>query len=211
MTNKPKVLIEKFSHYKVIPVIAVETVEEALGLGKVLIEADLPIAEVTFRSDKAAQAMKAMKEAYPELLVGAGTILNAGQAALARDHGADFIVSPGFNINTVKACHNMLLPIVPGINNPMGIEMALEAGLTMLKFFPAEASGGTAMIKALLAPYKDILIMPTGGIGVHNVKDYLAIDRVIACGLSWMVDPKLLKAGDWAEVAARIAQLKKII
>lgn len=210
-TTKLKAITEQLKIIKFVPVIVVENVNEALGLGKVLLEANLPVAEITFRSDKAIEALKAMKDVYPSLMIGAGTVLNARQAELARNAGADFVVSPGFNVNTVTACLKMGLPIIPGINNPMGIEMALEHGLTTVKFFPAEASGGIAMIKALLAPYRDILIMPTGGIGLDNVADYLKVERIIACGLSWMVDPKLLKEGNWTEVANRIAKLRAAI
>uniref|UniRef100_UPI0018C218DA bifunctional 4-hydroxy-2-oxoglutarate aldolase/2-dehydro-3-deoxy-phosphogluconate aldolase n=1 Tax=Vibrio anguillarum TaxID=55601 RepID=UPI0018C218DA len=118
-----------------------------------------------------------------------------------KEAGATFIVSPGFNPNTVKACQEIGIDIVPGINNPSTIEAALEMGLTTLKCFPAEASGGVNMVKALLAPYTNVRLMPTGGINPANIKDYLAVPRVLACGGSWMVDKKLIEAGQWDELA----------
>ncbi|MGL4914761.1 MAG: bifunctional 4-hydroxy-2-oxoglutarate aldolase/2-dehydro-3-deoxy-phosphogluconate aldolase, partial [Aeromonas allosaccharophila] len=131
---------------------------------------------------------------------GAGTVLNREQVIAAKEAGATFIVSPGFNPNTVKACQELDIPIIPGVNNPSTIEAALEMGLTTLKFFPAEASGGAAMIKALLAPYTQVKLMPTGGISTHNIGEYLAIPRVIACGGSWMVDKGLIEKKDWQEI-----------
>ncbi|MCA2486829.1 MULTISPECIES: bifunctional 4-hydroxy-2-oxoglutarate aldolase/2-dehydro-3-deoxy-phosphogluconate aldolase, partial [Vibrio] len=128
-------------------------------------------------------------------------VLNREQAIAAKEAGATFIVSPGFNPNTVKACQEIGIDIVPGVNNPSTVEAALEMGLTTLKFFPAEASGGINMVKSLLAPYTDIELMPTGGINPANIKDYLAIPRVLACGGTWMVDKKLIEAGNWEELA----------
>ncbi len=127
------------------------------------------------------------------MLIGAGTVLNREQAIAAKEVGATFVVSPGFNPNTVEACQEIGIDIVPGVNNPSAVEAALEMGLTTLKFFPAEASGGVNMVKALLAPYGDVEIMPTGGINPSNIKDYLAVPRVLACGGTWMVDKNLSK------------------
>ncbi|MDF4672760.1 bifunctional 4-hydroxy-2-oxoglutarate aldolase/2-dehydro-3-deoxy-phosphogluconate aldolase, partial [Vibrio parahaemolyticus] len=132
-------------------------------------------------------------------------VLNREQAIAAKEAGATFIVSPGFNPNTVKACQEIGIDIVPGVNNPSTVEAALEMGLTTLKFFPAEASGGINMVKSLLAPYTDIELMPTGGINPANIKDYLAIPRVLACGGTWMVDKKLIEAGNW-EALARLTR-----
>ncbi len=209
MTLSP--LAQQLTEFKIIPVIVIENVADALKLGQLLTDCNLPIAEVTFRTAAAKEAIKALKEAYPSLIVGAGTVLNPKQADDAREAGADFIVSPGFNVQTVQACRSLDVPIIPGINNPTAIEMALNEGITEVKFFPAEPSGGVPMLKALLAPYKDIVIMPTGGINQNNVKDYLAVERIIACGLSWMVDPKLIKAGDWATIESRILEINKIV
>uniref|UniRef100_UPI0004701C0D bifunctional 4-hydroxy-2-oxoglutarate aldolase/2-dehydro-3-deoxy-phosphogluconate aldolase n=1 Tax=Vibrio parahaemolyticus TaxID=670 RepID=UPI0004701C0D len=160
-----------------------------------------PAAEITFRSAAAAEAIRLLRETQPDMLIGAGTVLNREQAIAAKEAGATFIVSPGFNPNTVKACQEIGIDIVPGVNNPSTVEAALEMGLTTLKFFPAEASGGINMVKSLLAPYTDIELMPTGGINPANIKDYLAIPRVLACGGTWMVDKKLIEEGNWEELA----------
>ncbi|ELK5318389.1 TPA: bifunctional 4-hydroxy-2-oxoglutarate aldolase/2-dehydro-3-deoxy-phosphogluconate aldolase [Vibrio vulnificus] len=192
---------EQLKTLKVIPVIAIDKAEDIIPLGKVLAENGLPAAEITFRSEAAVEAIRLLREAQPDMLIGAGTVLNREQAIAAKEAGATFIVSPGFNPNTVKACQEIGIDIVPGVNNPSTVEAALEMGLTTLKFFPAEASGGINMVKSLLAPYTDIELMPTGGINPANIKDYLAIPRVLACGGTWMVDKKLIEAGNWEELA----------
>ncbi|MCU8559221.1 bifunctional 4-hydroxy-2-oxoglutarate aldolase/2-dehydro-3-deoxy-phosphogluconate aldolase [Vibrio vulnificus] len=192
---------EQLKTLKVIPVIAIDKAEDIIPLGKVLAENGLPAAEITFRSAAAAEAIRLLRETQPDMLIGAGTVLNREQAIAAKEAGATFIVSPGFNPNTVKTCQEIGIDIVPGVNNPSTVEAALEMGLTTLKFFPAEASGGINMVKSLLAPYTDIELMPTGGINPANIKDYLAIPRVLACGGTWMVDKKLIEAGNWEELA----------
>ncbi|EIU6777592.1 bifunctional 4-hydroxy-2-oxoglutarate aldolase/2-dehydro-3-deoxy-phosphogluconate aldolase [Vibrio parahaemolyticus] len=192
---------EQLKALKVIPVIAIDKAEDIIPLGKVLAENGLPAAEITFRSEAAVEAIRLLRETQPDMLIGAGTVLTREQAIAAKEAGATFIVSPGFNPNTVKACQEIGIDIVPGVNNPSTVEAALEMGLTTLKFFPAEASGGINMVKSLLAPYTDIELMPTGGINPANIKDYLAIPRVLACGGTWMVDKKLIEAGNWEELA----------
>lgn len=192
---------EQLQALKVIPVIAIDKAEDIIPLGKVLAENGLPAAEITFRSEAAVEAIRLLREAQPDMLIGAGTVLNREQVIAAKEAGATFIVSPGFNPNTVKACQELEIDIVPGVNNPSTVEAALEMGLTTLKFFPAEASGGVNMVKSLLAPYGDICLMPTGGINPKNIQDYLAIPGVLACGGTWMVDKKLIEAGEWDELA----------
>ncbi|WP_218747022.1 bifunctional 4-hydroxy-2-oxoglutarate aldolase/2-dehydro-3-deoxy-phosphogluconate aldolase [Vibrio parahaemolyticus] len=192
---------EQLKALKVIPVIAIDKAEDIIPLGKVLAENGLPAAEITFRSAAAVEAIRLLRENQPDMLIGAGTVLNREQAIAAKEAGATFIVSPGFNPTTVKACQEIGIDIVPGVNNPSTVEAALEMGLTTLKFFPAEASGGINMVKSLLAPYTDIELMPTGGINPANIKDYLAIPRVLACGGTWMVDKKLIEEGNWEELA----------
>ncbi|QPR55050.1 bifunctional 4-hydroxy-2-oxoglutarate aldolase/2-dehydro-3-deoxy-phosphogluconate aldolase [Aeromonas allosaccharophila] len=193
-------ITEQLQALKVIPVIAIEQAEDIIPLGAALANNGLPVAEITFRSAAAVEAIRLLRQSQPEMLIGAGTVLNREQVIAAKEAGATFIVSPGFNPNTVKACQELNIPIIPGVNNPSTIEAALEMGLTTLKFFPAEASGGSAMIKALLAPYTQITLMPTGGISTHNIGEYLAIPRVIACGGSWMVDKKLIAEKQWEEI-----------
>ena len=194
-------LAPRLQALKIVPVIALERAEDALPLGEALLQSGIPAAEITFRTAAAAEAIRRLRDAQPEMLIAAGTVLNAAQAKAAQQAGADFIVSPGFNPNTVKACQDMDIAITPGINNPMAIEAALELGISTVKFFPAEASGGIPMLKALLAPYAMLQVMPTGGIGVKNIRDYLALPNVIACGGSWMVEKSLLAAQNWDEVA----------
>ncbi|MBY7767799.1 bifunctional 4-hydroxy-2-oxoglutarate aldolase/2-dehydro-3-deoxy-phosphogluconate aldolase [Vibrio fluvialis] len=186
---------------KIIPVIAIDNAEDIIPLGKVLVENGLPVAEITFRSDAAEEAIRLLRESQPEMLIGAGTVLNRAQVIAAKEAGATFIVSPGFNPNTVRACQELGIEIIPGVNNPSAVEAALEMGLTTMKFFPAEPSGGISMVKSLLAPYTDLQLMPTGGIKPSNVNDYLAIPRVIACGGTWMVDKSLIENGEWEELA----------
>ena len=191
---------EQLAAIKVIPVIAIDRAEDIVPLGKALAENGLPAAEITFRSEAAVEAIRLLREAQPDMLIGAGTVLNREQAIAAKEAGATFVVSPGFNPNTVKACQEIGIDIVPGVNNPSAVEAALEMGITTLKFFPAEASGGINMLKSLLAPYSQVQFMPTGGVNINNVKDYLAIDRVFACGGTWMVDKKMINEGRWDEI-----------
>ncbi|KHT62838.1 2-dehydro-3-deoxyphosphogluconate aldolase [Photobacterium gaetbulicola] len=191
---------QQLAQIKVIPVIAIDRAEDIIPLGKALAENGLPAAEITFRSDAAVEAIRLLREAQPDMLIGAGTVLNREQAVAAKEAGATFVVSPGFNPNTVKACQELGIEIVPGVNNPSAVEAAIEMGVTTLKFFPAEASGGINMVKSLLAPYTQIQFMPTGGINAKNVNDYLAVDRVFACGGTWMVDKKLINEGRWDEI-----------
>ena len=193
-------LTPRLQALKIVPVIALERAEDAVPLGHALQQSGIPVAEITFRSAAAIDAIRRLRDALPDILIGAGTVLNAAQAKAAQQAGADFIVSPGFNPNTVKACQDMGIAITPGINNPTAIEAALEHGIDTVKYFPAEASGGIPMLKALLAPYAMLKIMPTGGINAKNIRDYLAIKNVIACGGSWMVEKSLLAAQNWAEV-----------
>lgn len=197
---KEDTLLNRLRALKIVPVIALDNAADAKALSKALQAGGIPAAEITFRSAAAEESIKILRDTYPDMLIAAGTVLNAAQVKAAKQAGADFIVSPGFNPNTVKACQDADILITPGVNNPMAIEAALEMGLSTLKFFPAEASGGVAMLKALLAPYAMLNIMPTGGINAKNIRDYLAIQNVVACGGSWMVEKSLLAAQNWAEV-----------
>lgn len=192
---------EQLQALKVIPVIALDNAEDIIPLGKVLSDNGLPAAEITFRSEAAVEAIRLLKQSQPHMLIGAGTVLNGQQALEAKEAGASFVVSPGFNPNTVKACQKIGIDIIPGVNNPSTVEAALEMGLTTLKFFPAEASGGLSMVKSLVGPYADIRLMPTGGITASNIGDYLAIPQVLACGGTWMVDKKLIENKDWDTIA----------
>ena len=196
-------LEERLRKLKVIPVIAIDNADDAVPLAKVLVESDLPTAEITFRTPAAAQAIANMRKAYPEMLIGAGTVLTCEQVDQAIDAGVDFIVSPGFNPTTVRYCQQRKIPIIPGVNNPSLVEQAMEMGLNILKFFPAEPSGGVPMLKALTAVYP-VSFMPTGGVSLKNIGDYLNIEAVLACGGSWMVPTDLIKARDWDAIGEMV-------
>ncbi|ENM5918339.1 bifunctional 4-hydroxy-2-oxoglutarate aldolase/2-dehydro-3-deoxy-phosphogluconate aldolase [Vibrio mimicus] len=192
-------LEKQLSAMKVVPVIAIKRSEDAVQLAKTLVENGLPCAEVTFRTEAAAEAIRLMRQAYPEMLIGAGTVLRTDQVDAAIEAGVDFIVSPGFNPTIVKYCQQRGVTIVPGVNNPSLVEQAMEMGLKTLKFFPASASGGTEMLKALNAVYP-VKFMPTGGISAANIQDYLAISSVLACGGTWMVPGQLIDEQNWPEI-----------
>lgn len=198
--------LEKLRQFKMIPVIALDNDQDILPLGKVLSSSGLPIAEVTFRSPIASKAIHLLREAYPEMIIAAGTVLTKEQVMLAKDAGADLIITPGFNPNIVRFCQNLGMPIVPGVNNPMAIEAALEMGIATVKFFPAEASGGVKMIKALLGPYSHLQIIPTGGISIDNINEYLAIPNVVACGGSWFVEKSLIQCKDWDKITVLVKE-----
>ncbi len=182
------------------PVIALDDVKDAELLAKALIEGGIPCAEVTFRTKAAEESIKIMSSKFPELLVGAGTVLTIEQADKAVAAGAKFIVSPGFNPKVVKHCIEKDIPVTPGCSSPSDVEQAIELGLEVVKFFPAEAAGGLNMIKSMAAPYVNMKFMPTGGINEKNVTSYLDFDKVIACGGSWMVNKDMVKAGDFESI-----------
>ncbi|MBY7915353.1 bifunctional 4-hydroxy-2-oxoglutarate aldolase/2-dehydro-3-deoxy-phosphogluconate aldolase [Vibrio fluvialis] len=205
-----KTLNEQLRDIKVVPVIAIKDANKAVKLAEVLIENGLPCAEVTFRTEQAALAMKNMREAFPDMLIGAGTVLTTAQVDQAIEAGVDFVVSPGFNPTTVKYCQQRSVTIVPGVNNPSLVEQAMEMGLDTLKFFPAEPSGGVAMLKALTAVYP-VSFMPTGGVSPSNVKNYLAIPAVLACGGTWMVPNDLIDNEKWDELAVLVKEVAGII
>ncbi|MGF1735623.1 bifunctional 4-hydroxy-2-oxoglutarate aldolase/2-dehydro-3-deoxy-phosphogluconate aldolase [Photobacterium satsumensis] len=192
-------LNDKLAALKVIPVIAIKNAEDAIPLGKALVDNGMPCAEITFRTEAAVQAIRNMRKEFPEMLIGAGTVLTKEQVDEAIDAGVDFIVSPGFNPTTVKYCQEKGVAIVPGVNNPSLVEQAMEMGLRTLKFFPAEPSGGVSMLKALTAVYP-VKFMPTGGVSLNNIDDYLAVPSVLACGGTWMVPGNLIDNKQWDEL-----------
>ena len=190
-------IIKELSRIGIVPVIKIDNAADAKPLAKALIDGGLPCAEVTFRTSCAKEAIATIAKEYPEMIVGAGTVLTKAQVDDAIEAGAKFIVSPGFNPEIIKYCLERGCPIIPGINNPSGIEAALELGLKTVKFFPAEQSGGLPMIKAMSAPYGGVTFMPTGGVSPANVNDYLAFNKIVCCGGSWMVKPEMIAAGDF--------------
>ena len=201
---------EKFQKLGVVPVVVIEDVKDALPLAKALVEGGLPCAEVTFRTEAAAEAIRQMTEAYPEMLVGAGTVLTTAQVNEAVKAGAKFIVSPGFDTEIVNYCLEKEIPIFPGCVTPSEVAQAVKRGLKVVKFFPAEPAGGVAMIKAMAAPYNQLRFMPTGGIGTQNLKDYLGFDKIICCGGSWMVKADLIKNGEFEKICNLTKEAKEL-
>ena len=193
-------LIERINNTGVVPVIKIDNADDAIPLAKALMRGGLPCAEITFRTDAAAESIRRISKEFPDFFVGAGTVLTKEQADAAMDAGAAFIVSPGLNPEVVKHCIDKGYPIIPGVCTPTEVELALSFGLTYLKFFPAEAAGGTKMIKAMSAPYTKVRFMPTGGVSPKNLADYLSIKAVYACGGSWMVPADKLITGEFDEI-----------
>ena len=193
-------VLEKIQEIGIVPVVVLDDAKDAAPLAKALMDGGLSCAEVTFRTDAAEESIRIMSEQFPDMLVGAGTVLTTDQVDRAVAAGAKFIVSPGLNPRIVKYCVEKRILITPGCSNPSDIEQALENGLEVVKFFPAEAAGGLPMIKAMAAPYVGVKFMPTGGINAKNVRDYLAYNRIIACGGSWMVKSELVKEGKFDEI-----------
>lgn len=193
-------VLKKISTYGIVPVIKIDDVEKAVPLAKALCAGGLPVAEVTFRTAQAAEAIARIVKEVPEMLVGAGTILTCEQVDRAIAAGAKFIVSPGLNVKVVKYCIENKIPITPGTSSPSEMETALDLGLEVVKFFPAEQAGGVAFLKAVSGPYTTLKFMPTGGINAVNLNDYLAFPKVIACGGSWMVKSELIESGDFSAI-----------
>ena len=185
----------------IIPVVKIDDANKAERLAKAMIDGSLPAAEVTFRSDAAADAIKRISSKYPEMLIGAGTVINPQLAEKAINAGAKFIVSPGFNIETVKWCLDRNIPVIPGVATPSEIEKALALGLTVLKFFPSESSGGVRMLNDLKGPFPQVKFMATGGIKIDNLIEYAKEANVLAIGGSWMVKADLIESENWAEIA----------
>lgn len=204
-------IYDSFSKIGIVPVVVLNDAKDAYKLGEALMEGGLPCAEVTFRTEAAKEAIKIMSKEYPEMLVGAGTVLTIKQVDEAVENGAKFIVSPGINPKVVEYCVNNDIPITPGTCTPSNVETALEFGIDVVKFFPAEPSGGLNFIKAIAAPYTGVRFMPTGGINEVNVREYLKYDRIIACGGSWMVKGDLIKAGEYDKIKELTREAANIV
>lgn len=193
-------LFSRIRKIGIVPVIKLEKPEDALPLGKALVDGGLLAAEVTFRTSAAPEAIALLKKQFPSLLTGAGTVTTIAQAEAAIASGASFVVTPGFNPRIVDFCIAQGMPIVPGVNSPSQVEMGLERGLDVLKFFPAEASGGVKMLKALHGPYAEVNFMPTGGVDLSNIASYLELPYILAIGGSWMVKEDKIAAGKFGEI-----------
>ena len=191
--------LKRIGELKVIPVVAIEDADSAGALGEALTAGGLPIAEITFRTAAAESSIRTLSK-QRDLLVGAGTVLNVDTAKRAADAGAKFIVSPGFSPKVVRWCLDNKVPITPGTATPTDIEMALDHGISVVKFFPCEAIGGLKTLKAIAAPYSMIKFIPTGGITAENLANYLKFPPILACGGSWMVSKELLAEKKFDEV-----------
>lgn len=204
-------MMKKLQKLGIVPVVVLNDAKDALPLAERLVNGGLPCAEVTFRTAAAEESIRQMAKAYPDMIIGAGTVLTCEQADRAIDAGAKFIVSPGFNPKVTEYVLKRGIPMTPGVCTPTEIEAALQFDLDVLKFFPAEPSGGLKMIKALCAPYVGLNFMPTGGINADNVRDYLKYDRIVACGGSWMVSGSLVKEGKFDEIENMVREAAAIV
>lgn len=200
LKEKTTVLLDELENAGIVPVIKLENVNDSENLAKALRDGGINCAEVTFRAKGADEVIKRMTKAYPDMLVGAGTVLTCEQADAAIKAGAKFCVAPGLNPAVVKHCLDKNVPFAPGLSSASEIEQAMELGLNFVKFFPAEQAGGLAYIKAVAAPYSGMKFMPTGGVTADNLKSYLSFKNIVCCGGSWIVPPALVNAGDWAGI-----------
>lgn len=197
--------------FGVIPVITIGDAARTMELGDALNEGGLPCAEITFRSNAAEAAIEKMAKAHPELLVGAGSVLSVEQADQAIQAGVKFIITPGFDEGIIEYCIGQKVLVIPGIATPTEINLALKSNLSVCKFFPAEALGGVRTLKAISEPYQHVRFLPTGGIKAHNLKDYLKMPQVLACGGSWMVKEELINAGQFNKIKLLIKEAVKLV
>lgn len=204
-------ILKQIEETGIVPVVVLNDAKDAEPLAQALCDGGLPCAEVTFRTDAAEESIGIMTEKFPDMLIGAGTVLTTEQVDRAVAAGAEFIVSPGLNPKVVKYCVDKGILIIPGCANPSDVEQAIEYGLEAVKFFPAEQAGGLAYIKAIAAPYVSTKFMPTGGINPDNVKAYLAYDRILACGGSWMVKSGFINAGEFDKIKAMVEEAVEIV
>ena len=210
MENMDKIM-EQIHSYGIVPVVVLNDAKDAVPLAKALCEGGLPCAEVTFRTDAAEESIRQMTAAYPDMFVGAGTVLTIEQVDRAVAAGAKFIVAPGFDPEIVDYCLEKDIPVFPGTITPSEVAQAVKRGLKVLKFFPAEQFGGIATIKALCAPYTTVRFMPTGGINAKNITSYLESDKILACGGSWMVKGDLVKAGEFDKITELVKEAVAVV
>ena len=202
---------DKIKSFGVIPVVVLENAEDAKPLAEALVRGGLPVAEVTFRTAAAKESIRIMSENYPEMLVGAGTVLSCKQVDEAVEAGARFIVTPGFDEEVVDYCLSKDIPVFPGVITPTEVTMAVKKGLKVVKFFPASQFGGLKTIKALSAPFGMVKFMPTGGIDASNLSEYLSSDKIVACGGSWMVKGDLVKAKEFDKIEALTKEAVELV
>lgn len=206
-----KDITERFEKLGVVPVVVLEDAKDAVPLATALVEGGLPCAEVTFRTEAAEESIRLMTEQFPEMLVGAGTVLTVEQVDAAVRTGAKFIVSPGFDAEIVDYCLKNEIPVFPGCISPSEVAQAVKRGLKVVKFFPAEPAGGISMIKAMAAPYTGLKFMPTGGINAKNLGEYLSCDKIVCCGGSWMVKEELVKTGEFNKIRQLTEEARRLV
>lgn len=206
-----KDITERFEKLGVVPVVVLEDAKDAVPLATALVEGGLPCAEVTFRTEAAEESIRLMTEQFPEMLVGAGTVLTIEQVDAAVRTGAKFIVSPGFDAEIVDYCLKNEIPVFPGCISPSEVAQAVKRGLKVVKFFPAEPAGGISMIKAMAAPYTGLKFMPTGGINAKNLGEYLSCDKIVCCGGSWMVKGELVKTGEFNKIRQLTEEARRLV
>ncbi len=208
---KAEAVFQKFEEIGIIPVVVLNDAKDAKPLGEALVKGGLPAAEVTFRTDAAEESIRIMSESFPDMLVGAGTVLTIEQVDRAVAAGAKFIVSPGFDPEIVKYCLSKDIPVCPGTQSPSEMTQAMALGLDHVKFFPAELSGGLKMIKAITAALVNLKVMPTGGISASNVREYLGYNKIFCAGGSWMVKGDMIKAGQFEEIEKMTREAADIV
>lgn len=199
-------VLERVSLARIVPVVTIERAAHARRLGSALIAGGLPLAEITFRTAAARDAIRVLRDIHPEILVGAGTVLDPETVDLAVDAGAAFIVAPGFSPRMVDHCLKRGVPVIPGVCTPTEIEQGLERGLTLLKFFPAEAAGGLALLTAMAAPYRVVRFMATGGVNRQNLPDYLKSPWIAACGGTWLAPTADMTAGRFDDITTNVRE-----
>ena len=204
-------ILQQMRNFGVVPVVEIDRAEDAIDLGQALLDGGLPCAEITFRTAAAEEAIRRITSELPDVLLGAGTVMNVEQAGKAVSAGARFIVSPGFDAKVVSWCLEHEVMVTPGVATPTEINMALDYGLSILKFFPAEALGGVKTLKAISAPYINIKFIPTGGVNLENLADYLRLPSVHACGGSWLVRRSLIKDGNFNEITRLVREALEIV
>jgi 2-dehydro-3-deoxyphosphogluconate aldolase/(4S)-4-hydroxy-2-oxoglutarate aldolase len=204
-------ILAQIRQFGLIPVVAIDDSQDAQPLGEALIQGGLPCAEITFRTAAAEETIRVLTAKFPEMLVGAGTVLSTSQAEQAVGAGARFIVSPGLDPQVVAWCLERGVAVTPGVATPTEINQAINFGLSTLKFFPAEALGGPQMLKAIAAPFTTIRFIPTGGINAENLAGYLALPVVHACGGSWIVKKDLIAGGDFATISRLVKEALMIV
>ena len=206
-----KTMEQRLEEYVVVPVVVLKDTKDAIPLADALIEGGLSCAEVTFRTEAAEESIRLMSQKYPEMLIGAGTVLTIEQVDRAVNAGAKFIVSPGFDAEIVDYCLEKNIPVFPGCITPSEVAQAVKRGLKVIKFFPAEQAGGVAMIKAMGAPYNMVKFMPTGGISAKNLSEYLSCSNIVCCGGSWMVKGDLITESKFDEITALTKEAVELV